>query len=71
MLMLFILKTDQVNCQKKEKKTEKKIGKRNKHVMCLQVRNNNKKLVCRIIKTSVLPTFLCNSLIGWGSLYLH
>lgn len=46
MLMLFILKTDQVNCQKKkEKKTEKKIGKRNKHVMCLQVRNNNKKLV--------------------------
>lgn len=42
--MLFILKTDQVNCQKKEKKTEKKIGKRNKHVMCLQVRNNNKNL---------------------------
>lgn len=55
--MLFILKADQVNCQKKEKKTEKKIGKRNKHVMCLQVRNNNKKLVCRIIKTSVFPTF--------------
>lgn len=71
MLMLFILKTDQVNCQKKEKRTEKKIGKRNKHVMCLQVRNNNKKLVCRIIKTSVFPTFLRNSLIGWGSLYLH